>query len=262
MKRKGRSKTSVTSSMDFDSHSEKLSLGRSRALMAARLKRGERSKTSFDSTTGYYSYTDQTSLRRTPIIFSPSPGFMQNAKVKLKLIALYEDHECLWNQCHPDFFNFERKDQIWEAIADEMKLDSPPDFWKHFIHRLRYNVELERIQEQQARFSGGTVQPKLYYADKLAFLNHMFNREKKIIPKEPMPIKPSGAHLENHFSRNLRTLREKPKSRTPISEKLASLEKLRNHQNSKLVLSPEAFQKMQKVTSGGPYYLTERFNKS
>jgi len=183
MKRKGR-KLSVASSTQFYSHSEKPSLGRSRALLLAKLKRKERSQTSFDSTTGYYSYTDETSLRRAPITFSPSPKFMQNAKVKLKLIALYEDHECLWNQCHQDFFNFERKDQIWEAIANEMKLDSPPEFWKHLIHRLRYNVELERIQEQEARFSGGTVQPKLYYTDKLVFLNHMFSREKRTTPKE------------------------------------------------------------------------------
>jgi len=72
-----------------------------------------------------------------------------------------------------------------------------------------------------------------------------------------MPVKPLGVTIENQSSRNLRTVREKPKSRTPISEKLASLEKLRNNQSSKLVLSREAFQKMQKVTSGGPYFLTK-----
>ncbi|XP_070067918.1 uncharacterized protein [Drosophila takahashii] len=234
---------------------------RSRALLVAKLNRQEKrkqSKTSFNSTTGYYSYSDGTSLRRTPITFTASPEFMQNAKVKLKLIALYEDHACLWNQCHKDFFNFERKDQIWEAIANEMKADSPPGFWKHMIHRLRYNVDLERIQEQSAKFSGDTVPPKLYYSDNLAFLNHMFNRE-KIIPARAI-IKSSGVTLEKNPSRNL-PVREKPKSRTPISEKLASLEKLRNHQASKFLFR-EAFQKRQKATSGGPYYLTKAKNNS
>lgn len=128
MKRRAQSKTSVASSTDFFSLSDKPSLGRRRALLAAKLKRQEQSTTSFDSSTGSYTYTDATSLRKTPITFSPSPEFMKTAKAKLKLIALYEDHKCLWNQRNKDFFNFELKDRIWDAIADEMKADSPSGF--------------------------------------------------------------------------------------------------------------------------------------
>ncbi|XP_026836919.1 uncharacterized protein LOC6548799 [Drosophila erecta] len=248
MKRRSRSKTSFASSTDYYSLSDKPSLGRSRALLAAKLKRQEKSTT---SSTGS-SYTDATSLRKTPITFSPSPKFMQTAKAKLKLIALYEDHKCLWNQCNKDFFNFELKDRIWEAIANEMKVDSPSGFWKHMIHKLRYKVELGRIQEHGAKFSGESPQPKLFYSDKLLFLNHMFDRE-----EGKPPTIHSGPNRESNPSRNLRHMQEKSSKRTPIREKMASLEKLRNHQNSKLVLTREAFQKMQKITSGGPYYLTK-----
>lgn len=73
---------------------------------------------------------------------------------------------------------------------------------------------------------------------------------------QPMHLKPSGPTLEKNPSRNLRHIQEKRK-RTPIREKMASLEKLRNLQNSKFVLSRDAFQKIQKITSGGPYYLTK-----
>nr|NP_724314.2 uncharacterized protein Dmel_CG31627 [Drosophila melanogaster]AAN11100.2 uncharacterized protein Dmel_CG31627 [Drosophila melanogaster] len=257
MKRRAQSKTSVASSTDFFSLSDKPSLGRRRALLAAKLKRQEQSTTSFDSSTGSYTYTDATSLRKTPITFSPSPEFMKTAKAKLKLIALYEDHKCLWNQRNKDFFNFELKDRIWDAIADEMKADSPSGFWKHMIHKLRYKVEMERIQEQGAKFSGESPQPKLFYSDNLLFLNHMFDREGGKPPREiPMHLKPSGPTLEKNPSRNLRHVQEKRK-RTPIREKMASLEKLRNLQNSKFVLSRDAFQKIQKITSGGPYYLTK-----
>ncbi|XP_017043854.2 uncharacterized protein LOC108089894 [Drosophila ficusphila] len=254
MNRRGKSKTSFASSTEYYYSDDKTSYGRSRAMLAAKLKREEKSKTSFDSSTGYYSYTDGTSLKRTPITFSPSPAFLQSPKTKLKLIALYEDQESLWNQCHKDFFDFERREQIWKAIAEEMKKDSPPEFWKHMIHRLRYNVELESIQEQEAKHSGTPVKTKLFYADKFLFLSHMFHREKGSPPKERVKwiIPRTGDALEKSPSRT----QEKQKSRTPIMEKLATLEKLRNYQRNKLVLSPEAFQKMQKITSGGPYYLT------
>ncbi|XP_016989345.1 uncharacterized protein LOC108051683 isoform X2 [Drosophila rhopaloa] len=252
MNRKGRAKESTSTTEYY--YSDRTPLGRSRTLLVAKLEREKKSETSFDSTTGYYSYSDGTSLRRTPITFMPSPKLMQSPKVKLKLIALYEDHKCLWSQCHKDFFNFERKEQVWEAIANEMKMDSPPEFWKHMIHRLRYNVDLERIQKQEAKFSGGTAQPKLFYTDKLQFLNHMFDRERKSLPKEN--LKSSVVILEKLPSRNLRQVRENPKPPTPITEKMASLEKLRNHHSSKLVLTPEAFQKMKKITSGDPYFMT------
>ncbi|KAI8042116.1 uncharacterized protein LOC128263110 [Drosophila gunungcola] len=253
MNRKGRPRNS-SSTTEYFYFERTPSLGRSRALLVAKLKREEQSKTSFDSSTGYYSYTDGTSLRRTPINFSPSPQLRQSPKVKLKLIALFEDHKCLWNQCDRDFFNFERKEEIWEAIAHEMKPDSPPEFWKHMMHRLRYNVDLKRIQEQGAKLLGETARPKLFYEDKLHFLNRMFHRERKSLPREI--FKSPRFTLEKLPSKMLQKVAEKPKTHTPITEKMASFEKLRNHQRSKLVLSREAFQKMQKVTSGGPYYLT------
>ncbi|XP_017082463.2 uncharacterized protein LOC108115489 [Drosophila eugracilis] len=258
MNRRRRSKTSFASSTGF--YFENYPLG-SQALLAARLKRKAQSRTSFDSTTGYYSYTDRTSLRKDTVTFSASPKFLQNAK--FKLIALYEDQKCLWNQCHKDFFNFDRKEEVWEAIANEMRQDSPTGFWKHMIHRLRYDVELERVQEQGAKFSGGKVPPKLPYSDNLQFLSNMFRREKESPPEvAPMQLKSSGANLERHVSKNLRPVQNKPKTRTPITEKLASLEKLRNHHHNKLVLTPEAFRKMQKVTSGEPYYLTKTMTKN
>ncbi|XP_043643504.1 uncharacterized protein LOC122613411 [Drosophila teissieri] len=250
MKRRAQGKTSFASTTEFFSLTDKLSLGKGRALPAAKLKRQEQSTTSFDSGTGYYSYTDATSLRKSPITFSPSPEFLQTTKTKLKLIALYEDHKCLWNQCNKDFFNFELKDRIWDAIANEMKVDSPSGFWKHTIHKLRYKVDLGRIQEQGARFSGESPQPRLFYSDKLLFLNHMFDREQgKPLRKIPMNLKHSGPTLETSPSRNLRNIQENPSKATPIREKMASLEKLRNHQNSMLVLSREAFQKIQILTS-------------
>ncbi|XP_043862661.1 LOW QUALITY PROTEIN: uncharacterized protein LOC120457779 [Drosophila santomea] len=255
MKRRAQRKTSFASSTKFFSLSDKLSLGRSRALQVAKLKRQEQSTTSFDSGTGYYSYTDATSLRKSPVTFSPSPEFLQTTKTKLKLIALYEDHKCLWNQCNKDFFNFELKDRIWDAIANEMKADSPPGFWKHMIHKLRYKVDLGRIQEQGERFSGESPQPRLFYSDKLLFLNHMFDREQvKPLGTIPMHFMNSGPTLETSPSKNLRHI-QKSKKATPFREKMASLEKLRNHQKSKLVLSREAFEKIQTMTSEGPYFL-------
>lgn len=134
------------------------------------------SRTSITSNTDSQS---ETSSSESGVFFVPGRKLIKNSKYKLKLIALYADHECLWNQCHKDFFNFEHKERVWEAIADEMRLDSPPDFWKHEMHRLRYNVELERLQEQQAKSLGQNFKAKLFYAPNMNFLmNRMFARHK------------------------------------------------------------------------------------
>ncbi|KAH8334296.1 hypothetical protein KR059_008612, partial [Drosophila kikkawai] len=185
-----------------------------------------------------------TSSSDSGVLFNPSRRLMRSAKVKRKLIALYADHRCLWNECHKDFFNFGHKANIWGAIAAEMKADSPPDFWKHQMHRLRYKVDLERVKEQKAKSMGEDFESKLFYKDQLNFLNHIFSREKvQLAPT-------SDVSLEKLPSRPKVTIKEKPKCKAKFCEKMASLDVLRNHHCSNLILSHEAFKKMQKITSG------------
>ncbi|XP_030380630.1 uncharacterized protein LOC115628584 isoform X2 [Scaptodrosophila lebanonensis] len=94
----------------------------------------------------------------------------------IKLIDLYEKHECLWNQFSKDFFNFELRNKIWSEIAEQMKKNSSPDTWKCILHSLRYNVEIERLREQEASFYNMRVElaPKLVYAEKFKFLKRMY----------------------------------------------------------------------------------------
>ncbi|KAH8323221.1 hypothetical protein KR067_001886, partial [Drosophila pandora] len=199
-----------------------------------------------------YTYGSSTSMDRSTITFIHRPEIIAKAGTKLKLIALYADHECLWNQFHKDFFNLPLKDRIWEAIAEEMKPDSPPDYWKHMIYRLRYSVSLQRIQAMAAKHMGQTQSKKLFYSDNFQFLNHMFSREKKEPSKDLSLYAPSsGVTLERKSSRGAKPVREKPKSRVSIIKKMATFDQLRNHRHSNLVLSQEAFHKMQRVTSEG-----------
>ncbi|XP_020812477.1 uncharacterized protein LOC110187430 [Drosophila serrata] len=185
------------------------------------------------------------------VFFKPSRKLLKSSKLKLKLIALYGDHKCLWNECHKDFFNFDHKAKIWEAIADEMQANSPPDFWKHAIHRLRYNVDLERVQEQKAKSMGEDFSSKLTYKDHLHFLNHIFSREKDVPHREiPLKAPSSGVTLEKIPLKHARPIKEKPKSEAKLTEKIAKLDVLRNHHCTSLILTHEAFKKMQKITSG------------
>ncbi|KAH8410188.1 hypothetical protein KR009_007910, partial [Drosophila setifemur] len=215
------------------------------------MSRRDYSTTSLVSSTS----TFETSL----VSFRPNRKFLKNAGTKLKLIALYADHECLWNQFHKDFFNLPKREVIWEAIADEMILDSPPDFWKHMIHRLRYNVELERLHELEAKRMGKKVANKLYYSDSFKFLDQMFLK-KKIDPPKIIPLNApsSGVILEKKTSsRHSRPPQEKAKPRYSFSDKLATFERVRNHQHCNLVLSQKAFRKMQRITSEGVKLFTK-----
>lgn len=149
------------------------------------MSQARKSSTEQDSLSEYtYTYGSSTSLDKSTITFVHRPEIIAKAGTKLKLIALYADHECLWNQFHKDFFNLPLKERIWEAIAEEMKPDSPPDYWKHMIYRLRYSVALERIREMGAKHMGQTKVKKLFYSDNFQFLNHMFSRVKKEPPKD------------------------------------------------------------------------------
>ncbi|XP_017107174.2 uncharacterized protein [Drosophila bipectinata] len=211
------------------------------------------STTDNDSLSEYtYTFGSSSSLDKSTITFVHRPQLMARAGTKLKLIALYGDHECLWNQFHKDYFNLPLKARIWEAIAEEMKVDSPPDYWKHMIYRLRYNVEIEKIQEKAAKHMGQTPAKKLFYADNFHFLNHMFDREKKGPPRDLSLYTPSSAAtVEKKSSRVTKPVRDKLKPRISFIRRIAAFEALRNHRHSNLVLSQEAFRKMQRVTSEG-----------
>ncbi|KAH8246472.1 hypothetical protein KR038_000697, partial [Drosophila bunnanda] len=216
-------------------------------LVAATMSYGRPSSTSFISVTAS-EVSDSTS--DSGIFFTPGRKLLKSSKIKLKLIALYGDHKCLWNECHKDFFNFDHKAKIWEAIANEMLVDSPPDFWKHAMHRLRYNVDLERVQEQKAKSMGENFSSKLNYKDHLHFLNHIFSREKDFPHREiPLNAPSSGVTLEKPRLKHTRPIKEKPKSEAKISEKMAKFDVLRNHHCTPLILTHEAFKKMQNITS-------------
>ncbi|KAH8282544.1 hypothetical protein KR054_008320, partial [Drosophila jambulina] len=218
-------------------------------LVVSTMSYGKTSTTSFTLVTD--SQDSESASSDSGVFFTPSRKFMKSSKLKLKLIALYADHRCLWNECHKDFFNFDHKAQIWEAIAEEMQQNSPSDFWKHEMHRLRYNVDLERVKEQEAKSKGEQFKSKLFYKDHLHFLNHIFSREKEIVSLEiPLHTPSSRGTLEKLPLKPKGIIKEKPKPEAKISEKMASLDVLRNHHCTPLTLTHEAFKKMRKFTSG------------
>ncbi|KAH8269361.1 hypothetical protein KR018_007477, partial [Drosophila ironensis] len=217
-----------------------------------KMNRKRRQRAPSTSSETEYTYSSSTSVAYDPIAFSHPVESLARAGKYAKLIALYADHECLWNQFHQDFFNLALKERIWEAIADEMELDSSPEYWKHMIYKLRYKVELQRLHEREARFLGEPQEEKLYYSDNLQFLNHMFSRGKKEPPRDlSLQGASSGVTLDKRSSRTARPTRIKPKPRVSFVKKIAAFEHLRNHPHSKFVLSREAFHKMQKVTGEG-----------
>lgn len=111
-----------------------------------------------------------------------------------KLINLYRAHECLWMENHVDFFNFALKDEIWDAIAEKMlaltpaQLEPNPDKWKGLIHKLRYKVEMQKVNEEKLKFLKKLEElpRRLFYSDKLQFLSkHRFDRNDRTHPLPP-----------------------------------------------------------------------------
>ncbi|XP_001357492.3 uncharacterized protein [Drosophila pseudoobscura] len=166
-----------------------------------------------------------------------SPELTRRMMKYLKLIALYKDHECLWHQCHTDFFNLPLREKVWQEIAGKMKKGSDAEQWKNLMYKLRYSVELERIQQQAAKFQPDIdLAPKLQYGDKMQFLNHMFDRK---WCKSPFCTKTSTPRRSECFM-----LLSDSTGLTSYARKLKALENLRN-KCSPYVLSPEAFRKVQ-----------------
>lgn len=106
-----------------------------------------------------------------------------------KLINMFRAHECLWMENHVDFFNFELKDEIWDTIAEKMlaltpkQLEPNPDRWKSLMHKLRYKVEMQLVNEEKAKFLKEYVPRRLFYSDKVQFLSkHRFDRNDRTNP--------------------------------------------------------------------------------
>ncbi|XP_068151239.1 uncharacterized protein [Drosophila tropicalis] len=185
----------------------------------------------------------------------------KKVKKYLKLIELYKDHECLWNECNKDFFNFELKEQVWEFIARKMKRDSDPNEWKYLIHKLRYNVQREKIHEQEARFNNtvNKLRPKLSYSDKFQFLNHMFDRKRvagESIPSTSLrnlAARASGSigsgGGQRQESLTIRYSRTKKKTTPLHSHKLKALQSLRDSYSNNFIFTPEAFRKVTQIIS-------------
>ncbi|XP_022224433.2 uncharacterized protein LOC111075450 [Drosophila obscura] len=175
------------------------------------------------------------------------PEFTRRMKKYLKLIDLYKGHECLWHQCNSDFFNFSLKEKVWQEIARKMKKNSESERWKFLIYKLRYNVELERIHQQEAKFQPDIdLDPPLEYSQKFQFLNHMFDRK---WGKSPLPTETTNSHRSACFLL-LDSVRKNCSKVTSYASKLKDLENLRNNKCSKLSLTPEAFHRILVATSG------------
>lgn len=121
-----------------------------------------------------------------------------------KLISLYKSYECLWMENHANFFNFALKGEIWDAIAEKMLLLTPrdqepnPEKWKSLVHTLRYKMELEKVNEEKAKYFKEPYLPpkRKLYTEKLKFVStHRFDR------KAQTDSVPTVSNAVRHYNR-------------------------------------------------------------
>ncbi|XP_017855022.2 uncharacterized protein LOC108608246 [Drosophila busckii] len=189
-----------------------------------------------------------------PVVRPKLSRAKRRQKTHLKLIELYKQNECLWKETDKDFFNIEHKECVWEDIAEQMASNPAkayPEKWKGVIHKLRYKVQLDQLRADQAKLFKAPLDElpqKPLYAAHLDFLSKKFDRKSK---------KPALANLdsvslascaskqpESLAAKCMRLGRNQFKKCASMTQKLKSLEDLRNSNCSMMSLTHEALHKL------------------
>lgn len=92
----------------------------------------------------------------------------------VKFIALYKEHECLWNMHCSTYKRADLKKLAYESIGKEMKMSSIYDVKKR-IRNLRNTYALEKKKifksKQTLKDDEELYEPQLFWFDKMQFLD-------------------------------------------------------------------------------------------
>ncbi|KAM8718858.1 hypothetical protein ACLKA7_001550 [Drosophila subpalustris] len=105
----------------------------------------------------------------------------QDKDFHLRLIDLYQQHECLWNTSLKEYQDVELKRQAWADIASKLGSHLSASFVRSRISSLRYRLNVYKLQMLEFKMSpsSGKQPEKHYYIDKFAFLDSIIHSQEQ-----------------------------------------------------------------------------------